>query len=72
VNREERASVDGGVVMWEDEQGLGAPASSVLEGEVWAHFSNIVIEGYKTLRVGQLVSFTYETPGQDGPPSSDL
>ena len=68
MSREKHASVDGTVAMWNDEEGWGALASPAIEGEVWAHFSNLVMDGYKTLRAGQRVSFTYETPGQDGYP----
>jgi CspA family cold shock protein len=39
-----------------------------LDGEVWAHFSNLMMDGYKSLSVGQGVRFEYESPGQDGFP----
>jgi hypothetical protein len=42
---------------------MGAIASPSVDGEVWAHFSNIDGKGYKTLLVGQPVSITYATPG---------
>jgi CspA family cold shock protein len=67
VNRES-AWIDGRVVIWHDDEGWGALASTGVEGEVRVHFSSIAIEGYKTLRAGQSVSFTYVTPGQDGYP----
>jgi CspA family cold shock protein len=37
-------------------------------GEVWAHFSHIEAEGYRTLATGADVSFDYERVpgGQDG------
>jgi cold shock CspA family protein len=38
------------------------------DDEVWAHFSHIKGEGYRTLSQGQAVTFTYATPGQDGYP----
>jgi cold shock protein len=58
--------VDGRVVLWLEEEGWGALASNDVNGEVWAHFSNIRGEGYKRLRAGQPVRFTYETAAQDG------
>ena len=37
--------------------------------DVWCHYSAVETSGptaYKTLRVGEVVAFDYETPGQDG------
>jgi cold shock CspA family protein len=33
---------------------------------VFCHFSDVAVDGYKTLTPGSRVSFGYETPGQDG------
>jgi cold shock protein len=65
---EKHGPVDGTAVLWNDDEGWGALASSAVDGEVWAYFSYVIMDGYKTLRPGQPVSFTYETPGQDGYP----
>ncbi len=54
--------------MWDEEEGWGAVASPAVEGEVWTHFSNLEMTGYASLKPGQPVTFTYETPGQDGYP----
>lgn len=48
---------------------MGAIASPAVDGEVWTFYSRI--QGWskgKTLKAGQKVTFTYETPGflQDG------
>lgn len=68
MRRMTHGPVDGRTVLWNDEEGWGALASDDVEGEVWAHFSNVNGTGYRTLRPGQRVRFTYETPGQDGYP----
>jgi CspA family cold shock protein len=60
--------VDGTVVAWHDESGWGVLASPSVQGRVWTFFSNINMKGYRTLKRGQTVRFTYETPGQDGYP----
>ena len=41
-------------------------ASPDVPGEVWAHFSDIIGDGYKTLVVGEPVDFRYEERDQDG------
>ena len=68
VSRQERGPVDGTVVTWHDEKGWGVLASPEVDGQVWAHFSNIRGSGYRSLVPGQPVRFTYITPGQDGFP----
>jgi CspA family cold shock protein len=67
---QERGPVNGVVARWSDEEGWGAIASPEVEGEIFAFFSEIEGDGYKSLRVGQPVTLTYETPGflQDGYP----
>lgn len=68
VRRDVNGPVDGTVVSWNDEEGWGVVSSPAVDGEVWTHFSNIKVTGYKSLRAGEAVRFTYETPGQDGFP----
>ena len=60
--------VHGRVVAWHDELGWGVLTSPSVNGQVWVHFSNITGNGYRALTRGQAVTFTYETPGQDGYP----
>ncbi|MET8140183.1 cold shock domain-containing protein [Sphaerisporangium sp. NPDC005288] len=56
----------GVVVEWSDEEGWGYLRSADLPGDVFAHFSMIVGEGYRSLRPGQPVRFTWERAQQDG------
>lgn len=61
-----------------DEQGTGTVATFDAEGgvghvetddgrQVWVHYSNIEMSGYRTLEVGQRVDLTYEpVVNQDG------
>jgi CspA family cold shock protein len=72
TKRDADGRVTGIAVLWNNEAGWGAVASPAVDGEVWVHFSNIEGTGYKSLRVGQRVTFTYETPGQDGYPHRAL
>lgn len=66
--RETRGPVAGIALSWSDDEGWGVLASPDVDGQVWAHFSNIDAVGYRSLKPGEAVSFTYETPGQDGYP----
>lgn len=55
----------GRVVVWHAEEGWGVLRTP--DGlDVWCHFSQLEMEGYRSLEPGQRVSFDYETPGQDG------
>ena len=40
------------------------------DGQVWAHFSTITGNGYRSLARDEDVTFTYLSPGQDGYPHS--
>lgn len=58
-----------GVVEWfSDEEGWGAISAPEVPGGCFVHFSNIETSGYRALRAGQHVRFTFEEPGilQDG------
>ncbi len=69
--RTPHAPVNGSVVEWRDEEGWGvliAPDGT----QVWCHFSQVQMDGYRSLRVGDTVTFDYETPGQDGYPARVL
>lgn len=47
----------GKVVWFNDKKGFGFIARDDGGGDLFCHFSNIRIEGFKTLTAGQLVSF---------------
>jgi len=50
-----------GTVKWfSNAKGYGFITSDKVEGEIFAHFSAIQSEGFKTLRAGQPVSFELE------------
>jgi CspA family cold shock protein len=51
---------------WNREEGWGVNASPDVGGDVWAHFSAVIGDGYRELRVGDAVEFRYEERGQDG------
>jgi cold shock protein len=57
-----------GVVKWFDAEGWGVIAAAEVPGDCFVHFSDIEGRGYRELRAGQRVRFTYEDPGflQDG------
>lgn len=60
--------VRGTVKVWNDDEGWGVLVSPEAHGEVWAHFSHIDSEGYRTLEPGAAVAFDYVAVpgGQDG------
>lgn len=66
-----QAGAAAGVVKWfSAEEGWGVIAAPVVPGGCFVHFSTIQMLGYRELRVGQPVRFTFEEPGflQDGCP----
>ncbi|OIH93870.1 cold-shock protein [Curtobacterium sp. MCBA15_001] len=60
--------VDGVCVWWSDEDGWGALRSDEVESDVFVHFSDVDMTGYRSLRAGQRVRFELEPypRGQDG------
>ncbi|WP_172592282.1 cold-shock protein [Subtercola boreus] len=58
----------GSVVWWNDDEGWGALSSDAVPSEVFAHFSEVQMEGYRVLRSGQDVVFEVEhfPAGVDG------
>jgi cold shock protein len=59
----------GTVKFWNEDDGWGIITSPEVPGEVWAHFSHIDAEGYRSLEVGERVQFKWlqlAPPGQDG------
>jgi CspA family cold shock protein len=56
----------GQVRVWHDAEGWGVIDSKVTPGGCWAHSSSVLVAGYKALRTGQEVRFTFEAAEQDG------
>ena len=53
-----------GVVRWFDaDEGWGVIVAPEVPGGCFAHFSVIQASGFRELRAGQRVRFTYEDPG---------
>ncbi len=67
-NPAEPRYVDGVVEWFSDEEGWGAISAPEVPGGCFVHFSIIETSGYRTLRPGRRVRFTFEEPGflQDG------
>ncbi len=60
-----------GTVKWFDESKGYGFITQESGPDVFAHFNNIVGEGYKTLAEGQQVEFTV-TQGQKGPQAANI
>ena len=60
--------VEGTVKRWDDDEGWGVLTSPEVPGEVFAHFSRIEADGYRSLHDGERVRFDWEDSpsGQDG------
>jgi CspA family cold shock protein len=60
--------VRGTVVLWNAEEGWGALRTEAAPSDVFAHFANLIGDGYLDLHEGQNVEFTLEPfpEGQDG------
>jgi cold shock protein len=56
----------GHVRVWHDGEGWGVIDCPEAPGGCWAHYSAVLIAGYKTLTAGQSVELVLTTPGQDG------
>src|SRR4051812_16360043 len=64
-----RRMVNATVKSWSDDEGWGVLTSPEIPGDVWAHFSALEIEGFRTLVAGQQVSVELVdlgSPIQDG------
>lgn len=57
--------VVGTVEVWHGENGWGVLRTPD-DVAVWCHFSQVEMDGYRSLEPGQRVFFDHETPGQDG------
>jgi len=61
--------VEATVKQWNDDEGWGVLSSAGVDGEIWAHYSALQAEGFRTLSVGQSVSVEVVdlgAPIQDG------
>ena len=56
----------GKVRVWHAEEGWGVLDSAATPGGCWAHFSAVLVPGYRALDTGGAVEFTFEAAEQDG------
>lgn len=56
----------GTVRYWDDDEGFGVLDSADTPGGCWAHFSVVVMDGFRTLAPGDPVAFIFEQGRQDG------
>lgn len=57
----------GRVRVWDDDEGWGVVVdSAATPGGCWTHFSSVLVEGYASLRPGELVAYEWEAFQQDG------
>ena len=59
-------TITGRVRDWHDEEGWGVIESDATPGGCWAHYSIVLVPGFKRLEAGQHVEFTYEAAAQEG------
>ncbi|NKY00942.1 cold shock domain-containing protein [Gordonia polyisoprenivorans] len=58
-------STVGTVRVWHSEDGWGVLDSEATPGGAWAHFSEVVGDGFRSLTPGQEVEFEYEERAVD-------
>ncbi len=56
----------GTVRVWHAEEGWGVLDSAATPGGCWAHYSAVLVPGYRQLDAGAVVEFTWEAADQDG------
>ncbi|HWD03201.1 MAG TPA: cold shock domain-containing protein [Amycolatopsis sp.] len=56
----------GWVSSWHVDEGWGVLAARTVPGQVWAHCSNVDLDGFRSLNPGAEVEFTVERAEQDG------
>jgi CspA family cold shock protein len=56
----------GTVRVWHPEEGWGVIDSAATPGGCWAHFSAVLVAGYRALEAGAAVEFCFEAAAQDG------
>jgi CspA family cold shock protein len=59
-------TVIGTVREWRSDEGWGVIDSDATPGGCWAHFSSILLSGFRSLDPGCPVSFEFEHVEQDG------
>jgi ADP-ribose pyrophosphatase YjhB (NUDIX family) len=59
-------AVAGVVREWHSDLGWGVLDSDATPGGCWAHFSSVLMDGYRTLEEGQAVRFEFDRGRQDG------
>jgi CspA family cold shock protein len=64
--RDHATRARGTVRFWRDDEGWGVIDSPETPGGCWAHFSDVRMDGYRTLSEGQEVDFSFEPAVQDG------
>ncbi len=62
----QRVTTAGTVREWHADEGWGVIDSDATPGGCWAHFSSVLMTGYRSLSSGQSVSLDFETGRQDG------
>ncbi len=60
--------IAGRVRQWRADEGWGVIDSEATPGGCWCHFSVIQADGYRELRDGEAVDFSFEKVEQDGWP----
>ena len=60
--------VVGTVISWDADEGWGVLRSAEVDSDIFAHFSELLMDGYRSLQPGQTVRFEFEhfPSGQDG------
>ena len=58
---EEKKSMQGSVKWFSDKLGYGFIVCNELDEDVFVHYSEIQMEGYKSLKEGDKVSFDFDT-----------
>ena len=65
--RDAPAMAVGGVVrVWHEDEGWGVIDSPETPDGCWAHFSSVLMPGYRALHAGESVTLDYEPAEQDG------
>lgn len=60
--------IEASVREWHDEFGWGVVDSTETPGGCWVHYSNVDVDGYRSLSGVATVLLDYERVGQDGYP----
>jgi cold shock protein len=66
VRDDRRVTTQGRVREWHDDEGWGVVDSVETPGGCWAHYSSVLVAGYRRLAAGDDVRFSFEEIDQDG------